>query len=518
MLKKHVADILSLPNQEQLAESVTYNFTRDNPAPAFKIHQELNDMIISISDIDSYGVGKKLVEEKFNPCILNFANEYNCGGSWTKKTGSQEETLFLTSSLPLSLWKLRRIDDDRNIYDGGKIVRSATPSYPFKEATAIYSPNLIVTAMDNIKVSVVSVAAQDLRKREYAVPFNEKLTIEKIRSILWVAYHHKHDAVVLGPIGCGAFKNDPNIIAKIYNDLLITEFKNCFKVVIFSIYKNIKNQKAFEKYFPNNGIPVPSQVPIKKVLTNEDCIKIGKVLNINTKRCNKIKVVAKTVNQPIDNIVPIDIVIDNKDYKEKEYFENDNLVLFFSPYIYSNWYIIPFKDDNGTQYNCVEQYMMSQKALLFNDTVNYNKIMLSKSPKTQKALGRKVKNFNPELWSNKSYNIVLRGNYYKYSQNDSLSKVLLNTGDKTIAEASPYDKIWGIGLACNDKNALDMSKWKGTNKLGKVLMDVRYLLRVHHKNVKQLREMIKIEIPNIKYLYMLNKKALISQIINKYLQ
>lgn len=212
------------------------------------------------------------------------------------------------------------------------------------------------------------------------------------------------------------------------------------------------------------------------------------------------------------------VIIDNKDYKEKEYFENDNLVLFFSPYIYSNWYIIPFKDDNGTEYNCVEQYMMAQKALLFNDTVNYNKIMLSKSPKAQKALGRKVKNFNEEVWSNKSYSIVLRGNYYKYSQNDSLSKVLLNTGDKTIAEASPYDKIWGIGLACNDKNALDISKWKGTNKLGKVLMDVRYLLRVHHKNVKQLREMIKIEIPNIKYLYMLNKKALISQIINKYLQ
>jgi ribA/ribD-fused uncharacterized protein len=230
------------------------------------------------------------------------------------------------------------------------------------------------------------------------------------------------------------------------------------------------------------------------------------------------KHVANILSLPNQEQLAESIVIDNKEYKEKEYFENDNLVLFFSPYIYSNWYISPFKDDKGDEYNCVEQYMMAQKALLFNDSTSYQKIMLSKVPKVHKALGRKVSNFNEEIWNNNSYSIVLRGNYYKYSQNDSLAKVLLNTRDKTIAEASPYDKIWGIGLACNDKNALDMNKWKGTNKLGKVLMNVRYLLRIKDKNVKQLREMIKIEIPDVKYVYMLNKKSLISEIINKYIK
>jgi uncharacterized protein (TIGR02452 family) len=319
MLKKHVKNILALPNQEKLAESITYNFTRDNPAPAFVVKRDFKNTLISIEDIDSYGAGKKLLQDNLNPCILNFANEYNCGGSWTKKTGSQEETLFLTSSLPLSLWKLRRIDDDRNIYDDGKIVRSATPSYPFKEATAIYSPNVIVTNMDNIKVAVVSVAAQDLRKkRDYTIPFNENLTREKLRSILWTAQHHGHDAVVLGPIGCGAFKNDPNIIAKIYNELLSTEFKNCFKVVVFSIYKNKKNQLAFEKHLTHSEIveqpePLPlnlhSPKPKKKELTNEDCIKIGKVLNTDTKRCNKVK------GKATENVS--DMPIDNKGYNEK---------------------------------------------------------------------------------------------------------------------------------------------------------------------------------------------------------
>lgn len=132
---------------------------------------------------------------------------------------------------------------------------------------------------------------------------------------------------------------------------------------------------------------------------------------------------------------------------------------------------------NGVKYHCNEQYMMAQKALLFNDTKIYDKIMKTKDPKRIKALGRQVNNFEDNIWDNNKYRIVLEANYAKFSQNLYLKDQLLQTGDKIIAEASPYDNIWGIGLTASDKRAQDMSKWLGQNLLGKALMETREKLK-----------------------------------------
>jgi ribA/ribD-fused uncharacterized protein len=74
-------------------------------------------------------------------------------------------------------------------------------------------------------------------------------------------------------------------------------------------------------------------------------------------------------------------------------------------------------------------------------------------------------------------NAMFDANWGKYSSNDHLKTVLLETGDKIIVEASPYDRIWGVGLGENDPKILDQSKWRGQNKLGQVLMKVREKLR-----------------------------------------
>ena len=63
-----------------------------------------------------------------------------------------------------------------------------------------------------------------------------------------------------------------------------------------------------------------------------------------------------------------------------------------------------------------------------------------------KALGRKVRNFDPQVWDKLKYSIVLNGNYYKFTQNKEMMDFLLSTGDKILVEASPVDTIWGIGL------------------------------------------------------------------------
>ena len=123
-------------------------------------------------------------------------------------------------------------------------------------------------------------------------------------------------------------------------------------------------------------------------------------------------------------------------------------------------------------YSC-EQYMMAKKAKLFNDEKVYDMIMSIMNPSVQKELGRMVSNYNQDVWDKHKFDIVVNANYLKFTQDETLKELLLDTGDKTIVEASPYDTIWGIGLSCDDDKILDESNWQGENLLGKAIMKVR---------------------------------------------
>ncbi|GBU09290.1 swarming motility protein [Gammaproteobacteria bacterium] len=152
-----------------------------------------------------------------------------------------------------------------------------------------------------------------------------------------------------------------------------------------------------------------------------------------------------------------------------------NVHLFYSG-CFSQWHKSDFSD-NGLIFNCAEQYMMYSKALLFSDKSSASDILLAQHPRTQKMIGRKIKNFDEQIWLFFRGSIVFSANYAKFSQSDDLKSMLLNTGSSIIAEASPSDKIWGIGLAESDQLALNPKNWKGMNLLGIALMQVRASLR-----------------------------------------
>jgi ribA/ribD-fused uncharacterized protein len=139
---------------------------------------------------------------------------------------------------------------------------------------------------------------------------------------------------------------------------------------------------------------------------------------------------------------------------------------------FSQWQESYFTVD-GYNYSCAEQYMMGQKALLFNDKEAFEKILSATHPREIKSLGREVKYFDSNAWDKVKYSIVLNGNFYKFTQNEVMMKILISTGNKILVESSPSDKIWGIGLAENDKNIYDPNYWKGENLLGFALMEVR---------------------------------------------
>ena len=156
--------------------------------------------------------------------------------------------------------------------------------------------------------------------------------------------------------------------------------------------------------------------------------------------------------------------------------------VFFYGGICSQWYPSKFTID-GIEYNCAEQYMMAKKAELFGDKEHYDLIMDTDDPSWQKAFGRAVKNFDKKKWEEVAKKHVYDANYAKFDQNIDLLAELISYGDREIVEASPTDRIWGIGLGLNNKNIYDRRLWDGTNWLGEVIMKVRVsLLKKERKN------------------------------------
>lgn len=145
-------------------------------------------------------------------------------------------------------------------------------------------------------------------------------------------------------------------------------------------------------------------------------------------------------------------------------------------FCFSQWFESPFTIDNKT-YKTSEHWMMAQKALLFGDKKNFDKIINCDKPGEAKELGRQVLGFDDQVWNDNRFEIVKIGNIHKFNQNPDLADYLLQTGDRVLVEASPVDIIWGIGLSQDSQDIDNIYAWRGLNLLGFALMEVRDLLK-----------------------------------------
>lgn len=159
-----------------------------------------------------------------------------------------------------------------------------------------------------------------------------------------------------------------------------------------------------------------------------------------------------------------------------------NKYYLFWKHQFGQWTLRDIADIDGTVFNCCEQYMMFKKAQLFKDEAIAKQILEEKDPSNQQKLGRQIQGFVPAQWDKHKIGIVWYGNYLKFTQHEDLRARLLATGDKILAEASPYDLIWGIGFRAKNDLALEQKNWKGQNLLGKVLMSVREGLKFTNTN------------------------------------
>ena len=258
----------------------------------------------------------------------------------------------------------------------------------------------------------------------------------RIVGMLRCAAYMGYKNLVLGAFGCGAFYNDARVVSDLFYKA-IEEFdfdgattNDLFSRIDFAVLSTYKQTYNFDEFYRNFGGE------------NFYC---------------------KTVCDKEENRKPV--------FFWHEYEENG---------CFSNWYKSPFKIGTVTYQN-VEQYLMAQKAKLFRDEYVYKKILKESSPAACKKLGKEVRNFDTFVWEKRRYGILYKGVKAKFSQNPELKEKLLNTRDRVIAEASPYDKIYGIGLTAKDAEIISPSRWVGKNLLGQVLMDVRK--KLGHKNV-----------------------------------
>jgi ribA/ribD-fused uncharacterized protein len=173
-------------------------------------------------------------------------------------------------------------------------------------------------------------------------------------------------------------------------------------------------------------------------------------------------------------------------FTDKDVTVNGDFVFFWRGWP-SQWYGgYPFKDKAGYTYSHPEQYMMARKAAVFDDHEIFKKIMATNSPREQKDLGRQVKGYDDVKWGIVRLRVVFEGNVLKFMQHEGLKEKLLATGELHLVEASPKDKIWGIGLAADDPRALNPGEWPGQNLLGKALMGVRTWLRTGEETIEPI--------------------------------
>lgn len=144
----------------------------------------------------------------------------------------------------------------------------------------------------------------------------------------------------------------------------------------------------------------------------------------------------------------------------------------------SQWFPAAFEIE-GVRYRTAEHWMMAGKASLFRDAEMRARILAAPTPDEAKKLGRRVRDFREEDWARERFDLVVRGSVAKFEQNEKLGAFLRATGDRILVEASPHDRIWGIGVGRDDERARDPRRWEGENLLGFALMLARERLRLH---------------------------------------
>jgi uncharacterized protein (TIGR02452 family) len=240
----------------------TYFFKKPNHLNQVTINNKTRFNVIEADCVEVAGL---LKNAGYNVCLLNMANRQNPGGGVLGGAGAQEENIFRRSNLFQSLYQFVEYS---NQYD---VERNLDNSYPLdRNSGGIYSKSVTVFRgsekngycflQNPFKISVVSVPAINspqldfINGQYYITKELIEPSKEKIRTILRICGQFNHDCLILSAFGCGAFRNPPKHMAKLFKEVFNElEFQNRFKIVVFAI---LDNHNSWKEHNPEgNTLP-----------------------------------------------------------------------------------------------------------------------------------------------------------------------------------------------------------------------------------------------------------------------
>ena len=386
--------------------------------------------------MDSYTLARKRCRESNHETskpilVLNLANPVHPGGGVRRGAHAQEEDLCRKSSLLVSL----ESDTARPYY-----AYNASLNTLMGSDAIILSPTVEIIKDEHgqllnepVTVAVLTCAApmiteglEGMTEQQYREMFYRRISF-----MLRCAASWGYRELILGAWGCGAFGNDSAVVSDLFYQALKElhdgemTVSDLFTHIDFAVlckgndYNYRQFLRNFKDFYRDEHASEDDTVPLK-----QDCR-------------------------------PVLFWHEHEEYGK-----------------FSNWYTTKFVIDDFV-YDTTEQYMMAQKAKLFHDAEHYTAILRESSPAVCKQLGRAVKPFDPDRWKSVAYEIVKTANRAKFTQNPELLALLLSTKGRTLAEASPKDKIWGIGIDASTAVGMNEAEWPGKNLLGKILMELR---------------------------------------------
>ncbi|MEP6924786.1 MAG: TIGR02452 family protein [Pyrinomonadaceae bacterium] len=243
-------EVISIKEEMAAAIASSRLFRPDDFPAEVSLTKAFAETRFEVTDETTIDAIKRVCSENANanPFVLNFASAKNPGGGFLGGAQAQEESLARSSGLyPCLSANFRMYEHNRRekscLYSDYMIYSPLIPVFRNDDGS-FFSKSSLASFITSPAVNAGVVNRQEPEN----VKLIELTNFQRARKFLWIANQHQHKTLILGAWGCGVFQNDPQMIAKVFAELLRNDFNGCFERVVFAVYDNSSSKRAFNAF------------------------------------------------------------------------------------------------------------------------------------------------------------------------------------------------------------------------------------------------------------------------------